>query len=149
MVPCVGATTVSEGTVTRIPSNSSSESSGLVVPEGAVVSAAVMVCGVGSGLPVERTLVETVPEISVIGGLFGSELKTNSCTVPLTCTLLPTTAAAGTLEPVKTKTPLDVLGSASQASSCMKKPPDEPALMPVTMPRVLIDWPTTGEVVPE
>src|SRR6185295_10732033 len=77
----------------------------------------VSVVGVGSELPLVSSKVVGEPESSVIGGLFGSELKTNSCTVPVTCTRLPDTAAAGTLAPVKTKTPSDVFGSASTVAS--------------------------------
>ena len=78
MVPSVGAITVRDGTVTRMPSNSSSVSSGFDVLDGAVVFDTVSVIGAGKGFPVESKLVVTVPEISVIGGLFGSEVMTNS-----------------------------------------------------------------------
>ena len=53
------------------------------------VSAEVRVTGVGNGLPVESRFTTGVPEISVRGGLSGSAEDTNSCTVPLTQTLLP------------------------------------------------------------
>ena len=51
---------------------------------------------------------------------------------------------------VKTKTPSDVFASASTVASgyWMKKPPEVPDLMPVTMPDVMMLWPAKGEVLP-
>ena len=123
IVPCVAPVTVSDATVTRIPSYSSSESNGFVVSDACVVSAAVIRMGAGNGLPVESCT--TVGVISsVAGGLFGSAAGMNSCTVPVTCTLLPMAAAAGGADEVKTKIPSDVLGSASTVASgsWIKKP---------------------------
>ena len=77
IVPCVAPLTVSEATVTRMPSYSSSESSGLVVSEACVVSAAVIRIGTGSGLPVESNTTEGVMS-SVVGGLGGSADGMNS-----------------------------------------------------------------------
>ena len=72
------------------------------------VSTARMVTGRGSAFPVEFSVTETVPLISVAGGLNGSKNETNSCTVPVTVTLFPMAAAAGTGLPVKTMTASDV-----------------------------------------
>src|SRR6266550_3222276 len=89
-----------------------------------LVSAVVSVIGVGRGFPVLISEIEGEPEISVEGGLLGSLLGINSLTVPVTCTRLPTVAAAvGALE-VKTKTPSEVAGSLSTLASgvWMKNP---------------------------
>ena len=69
--PCVGPHTVNDATVTRMPSNSSSESSGFVVSDACVVSAPVIVIGTGKGLPLESSNVVGDVESSVTGGLFG------------------------------------------------------------------------------
>src|SRR5512143_3784249 len=95
----------------------------------------VIFTGVGSALPVERTVRLDVPVSSVTGGLFGSDADTNSCTVPVRLNELPTTAAAGTLDPVKTNTPSEVELSPSPSGSCKKKPFD---ITPVTVPEVVI-----------
>src|ERR1051325_4782523 len=115
--PSVGETTVSDGTVTRIPSYSSSVSSGFEVSEGAVVSAAVSTIGDGNALPVDNTLVVGEPAISVAGGLLGSLPGMNSCTEPMTFTELPTAAVAGGALDVKTNTPSDVSEFASMSAS--------------------------------
>jgi hypothetical protein len=91
-------------------------------------------------LPVEST--STVgPEISVSGGLVGSEPGMNSLTVPVTLTSLPMAAAGGGSELVKTKTPSEVLGSPFPTGSWMKKPRPPAVLMPVTTPVVATPWP--------
>ena len=72
----------------------------------------------------------------------------NSLTVPETCTLLPITAPAGRELPVKTKMPSEVVALPSPVGSWMKKPPLEPALMPVTMPEVVTVCVANGEVLP-
>jgi hypothetical protein len=71
----------------------------------------------------------------------------NSCTVPVTLTELPIAAAAGGADEVKTKTPSDVFGSESAFASAVwrKKPLLRNA---VTMPVVVTDCPTNGEVAP-
>ncbi len=109
-------------------------------------SAAVSVIGAGKGLPVEIS--DTLGVISsVAGGLLTSALGINSCTVAVTVTLLPITAAAGGAVEVKTKTPSEVFGSASAFASgvCKKKPL---LLSPVTMPLVVTTCPVKGELVP-
>jgi hypothetical protein len=107
-LPSVGATTVSGGALTRMPSSRSSCS--MVPPVGR--SVVVIAIGAGSGLPIEscRTVGD---DSSVSGGWSGSWLGTNSVTVPVTCTRLPTAAAAGGGALVNTNTPSDVFGSAS------------------------------------
>src|SRR5207247_9925050 len=91
--------------------------------------------GAGRGLPVEST--STVgPEISVSGGLVGSEAGMNSVTVPVTLTSLPMAAAGGGSELVKTNTPSEVLGSPSPTGAWMKKPRPPAGSIPVTMPGV-------------
>src|SRR6267154_2436874 len=102
MVPCVEPVTVSEATVTRIPSYSSSESNGFDVSDACVVSAAVSKMGTGNGLQEESSTTDGAIS-SVAGGLFGSAAGINSCTFPVTCTLLPMAAAAGGADEVKTK----------------------------------------------
>src|SRR5258705_5596527 len=77
MVPWVGPVKVSEATVTRIPSYSSSESIGFVVSDACVVSAAVIRIGTGSGLPLESNTTEGLMS-SVVGGLGGSADGMNS-----------------------------------------------------------------------
>jgi hypothetical protein len=79
--------------------------------------AAVITIGAGSGLPVESwiTLVGAVSSVS--GGESGSCVGTNSETVAVTCTRLPTAAPAGGAAEVKTKMPSDVFGSASTSAS--------------------------------
>ena len=64
----------------------------------------------------------------------------NSITVPVTCTRLPTTAAAGGAVEVNTRMPSDVAGLPSPVGSCMKKP-----LLSsfVTTPVVLTTWPAS------
>src|SRR4051794_5557107 len=100
-----------------------------------------MVIGTGNVFPVELRDTEIAPPSSVVGGLLGSALGINSCTVPVTLTELPMAAAAGGAEEVKTKTPSDVLGSASTFASGVwrKKPLLRRA---VTMPVVVTDCPT-------
>src|SRR6266508_1103300 len=129
--PCVGPTTVSESTCTRIPSYFSSCS---IEPVGSV-SVAVSVIGAGNGLPLESRITLGAPAISVTGGLLGSAPGMNSWTVPVTLTSLPTAAPGGGADEVKTKTPSDVLGSASSKPGFvwMKKPL---LLTPVTSPVV-------------
>ena len=73
IVPCVGATTVNEFTCTRMPSYFSRLFRSLTW-----VSAIVMTCGAGRGLPVDCTLVTGEPEISVCDGLNGSAEGMNS-----------------------------------------------------------------------
>lgn len=111
------------------------------------MAAAVRRTGAGSELPVETSTTEIAPESSVVGGLFGSEDGTNSWTVPVTITELPTAAAAGGAEDVNTKTPSEVFGSASASTSGVwrKKPFD---LAPVTMPDVDTTEPARGDVAP-
>src|SRR5687768_13039977 len=90
--------------------------------------------GAGSGWPVALSV--TVGElISVSGGWAGSAEGTNSTTVPVTATRLPTDASAGGALDVNTKIPSDVFGSPSPVASgsWMKKPL---LLTPVTTPRV-------------
>ena len=143
-VPPVGAITVSEGTVTRIPSKRSSCS----MPPAGLVSAGVRVMGVGNGLPELRKSTVMAPESSVIGALTGSAAGMNSDSVPTTRTSFPLAAAAGGALLVKTNTPSELLGSRSISASAawMKNPLD---LMPVTMPRVVTTVPTgSGEVRP-
>ena len=80
--------------------------------------------GVGKALPTEScTTVGAV--ISVAVNMAGLPVLVNSVTAPVTCTLLPTTAAAGGAdEEVKTRMPSDVAGSPSTPASgvCRKKP---------------------------
>ena len=67
--------------------------------------------------------------------------------MPLTLTALPTAAAGGGDDEVKTKIPSEVFGSASYPAVgvCRKKPL---LLTPVTMPVVLTRLPASGEVEP-
>ena len=102
MVPPVGATTCMPEIDTRIPSNRSSCSR----PPVGLKSALVKAIAAGSGLPVETWLTVGVPEISVWGGLFGSDEGLNSWTVPETLTMAPTAAAAGGV-PLTGAQPLD------------------------------------------
>src|ERR1700674_1541517 len=145
-VPPVAAATVSDATVTRIPSYSSSESNGFDVSDAWVVSAAVIKIGAGSWLPVESNVTVGVMS-SVSGGLCGSADGMNSCTVPVTLTELPIAAAAGGALEVNTKMPSDVSGLASTLASgvCRKKPL---LRRPVTMPVVVTELPAKGEVAP-
>src|SRR5438552_3938621 len=101
-----------------MPSNFSSCS---IDPAGSVL-ADVNIIGTGRGLPEEMRVTVGLPEISVTGGLFGSDVGLNSATVPLTKTELPTEAAEGGAVEVKTNMPSDVFGSASISASgvCMK-----------------------------
>ena len=142
MPPRVGPATVREATCTRMPSSRSSWST---APAGSG-KAALRETGAGSGWPDDsrRTLGEV---ISVRGGWRGSLDGTNSATVPVTWTRLPTAAAAGGAEKVNTKTPSEVAGSASTVASgsCTKKPFD---FTPVTTPRVETELPTRGEAAP-
>lgn len=141
-LPAVAALTVSEATETRMPSTASNWSKAPAGSGNVVVSA----MGAGKGLPAE--IWTTVGELSsVSGGWKGSEPGTNSTTVAVTWTRLPTAAAAGGAELVKTKMPSEVSGSASTVASgsCMKKPL---LLRPVTMPRVVTLLPTIGELAP-
>src|ERR1051325_2065627 len=146
IVPWVGPLTVSDCTVTRIPSYSSRVSNGFDVSDAWVVSAAVIWIGAGKGFPVEINI--TVGETSsVIGGLLGSAFGTYSDIVPVTLTRLPIAAVAGGALEVKTKIPSDVSGSAStSASGVWRKNPS--LTSPVTMPVVVTAWPTIGEVEP-
>ena len=141
--PCVGAVTVSEAIDTRMPSTFSSASR---VDVG-LMSDAVIGIGAGSGWPVATGTIVRLPAISVSGGCTGSAPGTNSVTVPVTCSSAPTTAAGGSVDPVKTTMPSDVSGSVSASASgvCRKKPFD---LRAVTTPRVDTVAPTIGEVAP-
>ena len=102
--------------------------------------------GVGSALAVDTRVTIAEPS-SVSGGCVGSALGTYSCTVPRTCTRLPTAASAGGAALVNTNTPSDVIGSASASASgiCTKKPLLRRA---VTMALVMTVWPTSGELLP-
>src|SRR3979490_2130107 len=73
MVPWVGATTVNEFTCTRMPSYFSRLFRSLTW-----VSAAVITCGAGKGLPVDCKVVTGEPAISVCAGLDGSAEGMNS-----------------------------------------------------------------------
>src|SRR6187551_111508 len=139
--PCVGAVTVSDANETRMPSTYSSASRLDV----GLMSAAVIAIGAGSGSPLASGTIVSAPASSVIGGCTGSAPGTNSCTVPVTCSRAPTTAAGGSVDPVKTTMPSDVWGSASASASgvCRKKPFD---LSAVTTPRVDTVAPTNGDV---
>src|SRR5438309_679683 len=110
--PCVGATTLSESTCTRIPSKRSNCS---IVPF-VGVSAAVSVIAPGNALPVEDRVTLGEPEISVCGGLSGSAEGMNSETVPVTTTRFLIAAAVGGALDVKTKIPSDVFESESYSA---------------------------------
>ena len=69
----------------------------------------------------------------------------NSTTVPVTCTRLPTTAAAGGAVEVNTSTPSEVAGLPSPVGSWMKKPLFSSF---VTTPLVLTTWPASGLTAP-
>jgi hypothetical protein len=92
--------------------------------------------GAGSGLPEEISVTSTMPLISVM-------LK-NSTTSALTSTRSPTETVGA--EPVKTKRPSEVSGSASGVGSWMKKPLKATAV--TTLPLVRRVWPANGEVRP-
>src|SRR5688572_28658803 len=142
--PSVGATTVSDGTLARMPSMRSSWSNG---PEGSG-NVAVSGIGAGSGLPLDCSCTIGLPPSSVRGGCNRSEDGTNPTTVPCTRTRLPTAAEAGGAEEVKTKTPPEVGGSASTVASgsCTKKPLETRA---VTMPSVVTRSPTIEDAAPD
>ena len=76
------------------------------------------------------------------GGTLACQMMTRTSAYPAR-----TAAPAGSVLPVKTKIPSDVLGSASALASgvWMKKPL---LLTPVTIPVVVTVCPTTGEVAP-
>ena len=138
--PRVGALTVRLAAVTRMPSTRSSWSKAPVGSGKLAVNAT----GVGSALPLPARRTLGVLPSSVSGGWLGSCDGTYSCTVPCTCTRLPTAASADGSAPVNTKMPSEVSGSASASASgaCRKKPLLRRA---VTMPLVATTWSSSGE----
>ena len=140
--PALGATTVSVSTRTRMASYFSSCS---MEPPGSV-SAAVIVTGAGSGLPLENTV---TPDwvISVFGGLLTSAPGMNSVTVPVVSTNWPAVTVG--VAPVKTIRPSEVSGSLSSAASpsgvWMKYVFE---VRPVTMPRARTSCPFSGDPLP-
>ena len=98
-------------TVTRMPSYRSSCSKS---PDGET-SEESNTTGGGSGLPADSTVIESWPLSSVIGGLDGSAEGRNSCTMPVTRTSAP--RETGGADPVNTRRPSDVCGSASQSAT--------------------------------
>ncbi len=130
MLPPEGATTTARATLTRMPSRRSS------VPGRAsdASSAADSSTGAGNATPVSSTSI-VGPVIWVMVNWWGLEGGTNSATVPVTRTRLPTTAVAGGAPPVNTNTPSEVAGSPSSLAACRKKPLLN--FSAVTMPSVM------------
>ena len=136
--PSVGAMTVSDVTWTRMPSR---RSNGWP----AMSDEGVISTGCGSGFPRgDEGHGRGQGDSSVIGGLHGIRAGTNSCTVAVTVTSLPTAAAAGGALLVNTKIPSEVAGSVSACASgvCRKKPL---VLRAVTTPVVVTNCPSYGE----
>src|SRR5690242_16750615 len=107
------------------------------------MSAAVIVIGAGSGLPVLSTLTVGLPDNSVVGAADGSPAVANSCTFPLTSTPSPT---AGFGAPPNTNNPSEVAGSPSPSESWIQNPL---LFTAVTTPVVRTDFPSYGERFPE
>src|SRR3546814_14116852 len=109
MLPWPGPVTTNSGTLTRMPSKRSSESTAL----SALSTLASISSGSGSGLSVLSTVV-VAKVSSVADNWLASEDGVNSAAVPRTCTRLTTCASAGAPAlVVNTTPPSAVSGSAS------------------------------------
>jgi hypothetical protein len=138
MLPSEAATTRAAAALTRIPSRRSSVP-GLACGDR---SSAVSSTAAGRGRP-DWSSSTVGPVISVIVSWLTFEAGTNSSTVPVTRTRLPTAALAGGALLVNTNTAFDVAAFPSSLAAWMKKPLLN--LRAVTMPSVTTRLRSCGE----